>query len=231
MGNQITEIQKKRLEKLGLPKGAGMISQIPVAETTPLNERQKRLNEIKKGLKKETFKQILENASQNENQTAYQIPEPKQKNKQQPSGKAQSSPQLKEYGAKSIAEANFIENILTGESNKSGNATIGKMNDYGPQIDIASAIHQKALSLKEQKTTQSVKKQQGVFDIDELVSLIKNISKETIINETGKIVKKAIEEVLSQKSKNTYKMYNKEQKIVEINKKLYKLVPVKVKDR
>lgn len=220
--------------------------------------KMKAIEDIKRGAKRNTFKVFTEK-EKIVSAAGNQIPEPKMKrNPMQQKSNVKAPPLASPPPPSRIAEADNFEKMFidTPSINFSSTPTaVDNMNvqtDYSsglPSFDPLAALRQKAAAKGEyspagtlQRTAQpsselseiktlleSVLKQKNSdVDTNSLRPLIESIAKDVAIKAINEVIGKYAE---TQKNKKLYEVYNKDQNIVKIDNKLFKLTPVIIKQK
>jgi len=240
------DILEERRKKMGIPTRAGSISQVPVSAPNKF----KALADLKRGAKRSEFGQFIkaENSSV-ASQSGFQIPEVKQqKNPNQPKSKNAVAPVV--MPVKESAEARSLEEMMLGGSGGVSVSTTpnGTISDIqGPTFDPQSVLEQKnAEAVKNggysqysqasqnsnsemnqlMEMMETMMQQKSTPNIAEIKPIMESIAKRVAENTMKTVINEFLEK---SKKQNLYEVYSKQQNIVKIKGKLYKLTPVKLK--
>lgn len=255
--SQAEQIRQQRLAKfkqMGLPETAGQMAQVTEVVGTAANQGvYKTLQDIKKGAKKQFYKEFVQ-ATEGKTAAGYQIPEPKIKKSPGQKEKATNIVTPQVFEAKRSAEADSLEKMMLGDSGINISSTMGKlgapegnlvseidMPSFDPVATLKEKIAQKGTNQHQQqdftpRTNQMsemremmqlmMEQQKPAYDLNLLKEMMEVIARKVAENTIKQVISEFVAE---NKKKNVYEVYNKEKSIVKIGDKLYKLTPVVIK--
>ena len=235
--------REKRFKNLGLPVNAGKINQgSQVMPANANNDKFKALQDIKRGAKKQIFKEIVQ-ATENTSAGGYQIPEEKKRRSPtQAQEKSKHAVAPKAFGTKKSAEATSLESMFTGGGGGAISTTSSPSTPLrenlvseemsAPLFDPAAFLANKqrdAASTQQPSVNEAyVEQLQSTFDMSELEKMIYEIAEKVAQEKIKSVINDFLIENRNKKQ-NIYEVYNKRQNIVKIDDKLFKLTPVKIK--
>ena len=226
----------ERFKKMGLPTNAGQLNPNP-SQPHPSTVANKNVLEtlraIKSGAKRQEYRQTIQKMEQTSSGgNGFQIPETKQKKgpRQKPSVDVKVD-SFTPKSSKTSAEALAIEKMFAGNDSdtstaysNNGQLMTDTTSDYDINSELKQRLEKKSQNINEQKQKNTIANN---IDLDTLEQFIREIAMEV----SSKAIKSILKEFLAENKKSKgIEFYNKTKQIVKVNDKLYKLIPVRIKD-